>query len=322
MSVAASGDLQTQVLAVLSERPGQILVWGISPATILLLAELRRLGLERHVIGLVDHRPHQQGRKIAAWTVTGVSEEVAEDVDYLVVGLDAEKEDVLRRFVSQSSARPTVILYGTAHYDFHDPVFADLVHESYVKSHAGGYPHMLIHIYQCLRYICDHQLRGDVVEFGVYKGGTTTFMAACLRRLGSGATVMGFDTFEGFPARRSLFDTHLSAEDEFIHLEVVQAHCQVYDNIRLIIGDISETYLQLRGHTLAFTFFDTDNYSATRTALPLVAELTVPGGIIAFDHYYSPDWPSTVGERMAAHEVLSSGGWFNLHGTGIFLKVA
>lgn len=322
MSSAVYDDLTERVLTALAERPGRMVVWGISPATMRLLAELRKLGLEQHVVGLVDHRPHQHGRKIADWTVGSVPEVVIWDADYLVVGLDAEKEEVLRCFSEQGTARPTVILYGTAHYEFRDPIFADLARESYVKSHAGGYPHMLVHLYQCLRYICGRQLEGDVAEFGVYKAGTTTFMAECLRRLGSSATVFGFDTFEGFPPKRSVLDMHASTEDEFLNLDIIRAHCGRYDNISLIIGDIAETYTQLQGHALALSFFDTDNYSATRAALPMCAEITVPGGVIAFDHFYSPGWLSTIGERMAAQEVLGNNRWFNLHGTGVFLKVS
>jgi hypothetical protein len=48
----------------------------------------------------------------------------------------------------------------------------------------------------------------------------------------------------------------------------------------------------------------------------------VPGGAVAFDHYFSPNWPSTLGERIAAKEMLTSEEeWFNLHGTGIFIKM-
>jgi O-methyltransferase len=322
MAGAAHDDLLDCVLDSLAERPGQVLVWGVSRATLLMLAGLRRLGLSQYVTAVVDHRAEQQGRQIGPWTVRGVAENAEWDVDYLVVGLDSEKETILRRFASQTTTCPIVILYGLAHYEFHDRLFTELVSERYVSSHAGGYPSMLIHLYQSLKHICLHRIPGDVAEFGVYKAGTTTFIAACLQRLGNEAAVLGFDTFAGFPPRASLLDIHSSREDEFYDLDVVRTHCQQYGKIQLIVGDIAETYTQLQGRTLAFSFFDTDNYTATRTALPFVAEITSPGGIIAFDHYYSPDWPSTIGERMAAQEVLQESGWFNLHGTGIFLKAA
>lgn len=321
MAAATGDDLIERVIDSLSQCPGQVLLWGVSRAMLSLLAELQRLGLESHVLAVIDHREAQQGLSVGRWTVVSPLDNTSWDADYLVVGLDSEKEDVLRRFAAATAAQPVVFTYGTAHYNFRDPIFDELVRDAYVNSHAGGYPHMLTHLYQCLRYISARRIPGDIAEFGVYKGGTTTFIAACLKKLGSKATVLGFDTFAGFPRRASVLDMHTSPDDEFHNFEAVRAHCQLYDNIRLIIGDITDTHAQLQGHSLALSFFDTDNYSATRSALPLAAKVTVPGGIIAFDHYYSPAWPSTVGERMAAQEVLCADDWFNLHGTGIFLKV-
>lgn len=322
MAAKTGDDLTERVIDSLSQRPGRVLLWGVSRVTLSLLAELQRLGLESHVLAVIDHREGQQDRSFGRWTVVSPVDNTSWDADYLVVGLDVEKEDVLRRFAAATTARPMVFTYGTSHYDFHDPIFDELVRGAYVNSHAGGYPHMLTHLYQCLRYICTRRIPGDIAEFGVYKGGTTTFIAACLKKLGSKATVLGFDTFTGFPGRASVLDMHASPDDEFHDFEAVQAHCQLYDNIRLIIGNIADTYTELQGHSLALSFFDTDNYSATRVALPLAAEVTVPGGIIAFDHYHSPAWPSTIGERMAAQEVLGEDDWFSLHGTGIFLKVS
>jgi len=91
--------------------------------------------------------------------------------------------------------------------------------------------------------------------------------------------------------------------------------------VELIRGDISNTFKRIEGIPLIFTFFDTDNYTPTRDALELCYEQTVKGGIIAFDHYYCDEkWLNTIGERIAAKQVLSQKNMFNLHGTGIFLK--
>lgn len=61
-------EFQERVIATLAARPGHALVWGVSPVTIYLLAELQRLGLEQHVAGVADHRPGQCGRRIAQVT--------------------------------------------------------------------------------------------------------------------------------------------------------------------------------------------------------------------------------------------------------------
>jgi len=75
----------------------------------------------------------------------------------------------------------------------------------------------------------------------------------------------------------------------------------------------------LKIKSLIKSSFDTDFYSPTRVALKMCYDQTVPGGVIAFNHYFSEGGENTVGERIAAEEVLSGKPVFHLHGTGIFL---
>ena len=42
-------------------------------------------------------------------------------------------------------------------------------------------------------------LKGDVIELGTYKGGTTIMMARFLKKIQSSRRIYSFDTFEGFP---------------------------------------------------------------------------------------------------------------------------
>jgi O-methyltransferase len=310
-----------QAVEAALERPARMMVWGTSQTTARLLATLRELGLDGAVTSVVDDRPSRAGVRVAGWTVERPDDVTDWDVTHLVVGLDAEKEDVLRGFAARGTGTPAVLAYGSAQYDFRDEIFWDLVGSSYVRSLTGGYRHVLVHIYQCLRYIADRRLPGDIVEFGVFKGGTTIFMSRLLHRLKHEATILGFDTFTGFPDKRSVLDTYAYDGDEFADFEVVRANCALRGNIELIDGDISETCTRLAGRALALSFFDTDNYSAARAALEICAAQTVPGGVIVFDHYHSPEWPQPLGERMAAQEVLFDGQWFNLYATGVFLKI-
>jgi hypothetical protein len=320
MTVAAE-ELSDRLIARLLAKPGKVLIWGVSSAAVRALSQLRELGLEEYVAGVVDHRSGQQGMTIAGWSVSGPGDIRDLPVDYLAIGLDAEKDEVLRAFSGQSDRRPEIISYGVRHFDFRDELFNELVDTTYALSRCGGYGGLLVHIFQALRHVTSRGLAGDVAEFGVYKAGTTIFMARALKRFKSDALVYGFDTFSGFPEKGHVFDTYSYAGDEFRELDVVRANCGLYDNIRLVVGDITQTCTRLAGSKLAFTFFDTDNYSATRAALPICAEATVPGGILAFDHYYSPDWPYPMGERLAAQEILDDREWLNLHGTGLFIKV-
>jgi O-methyltransferase len=115
-------------------------------------------------------------------------------------------------------------------------------------------------------------------------------------------------------------DGYRDAKCEFADFDTVASYCRPH-NIELVRGDITDTCRQLKDVDLALSFFDTDNYTAARRALSVCMNRTVVGGYIVFDHWYSPDWPRTIGERIAAQEAVSSPQWWNLHGTGVFLRL-
>ena len=130
------------------------------------------------------------------------------------------------------------------------------------------------------------------------------------------------DSWAGFPPRRSVLDLYEHPRCVFTDLEAVRAYVEPF-GVKLIAGDISDTYRQLEGVPLLLAFFDTDNYSPARAALELCADQLVVGGSIVFDHVATvPDYIDTLGERMAAYEVLGARAFLHLHGTGVFTKLA
>jgi hypothetical protein len=217
--------LREHLFTSLAEPDATFLLWGVSDVTLRLIADIRVLGMESRVLGIVDHRPDRVAMRIADWSVLSPSDIVSLCPRFLLIGLDEEKEEALGLFARHSPAAPEVLMAGSAHYVFRDSTFTRLVTESYVKSHAGGYSNMLIHLYQTIRYVSQHGLQGDVAEFGVYKAGTTVFLAKCLHEFKHNATVFGFDTFAGFPKRRSVLDAHADPEDEYRDRATVQAQC-------------------------------------------------------------------------------------------------
>jgi hypothetical protein len=235
---------------------------------------------------------------------------------------DAEKEELLRAYLAVIDSKlPEVVFAGTAHFAFRDPLFLSLTEKKLVRSTATGSPHTLTHLFQCLRSGANSGITGAIAEFGMYKGGTTVMLAKMAKALGLAGPVIGFDAFTGFPARRSLLDLYADPICEFKQLDEVRRYCEPY-GIEIVSGDISDTYRRLEGQPLLLTFFDTDNYSPTKAALPLCIEQTVIGGSIVFDHIYSLDeFRYTLGERMAANELLLDSGFFHLHGTGVFTRI-
>jgi O-methyltransferase len=307
--------------AAIADGAERVALWGVSPLLFRILDRLRCAGAGPLVVGITDHRLVQQGRKFAGHSVCAPDRLADIHPDIVVMTLDRDHERALMELArSVGDHRPVVLVAGSEAYEYNDTLYQQLASQSLARSHAAGYPNMQVHLYQALTYIAQRGLQGDVVEFGVYKAGTLMFLACALERLGHPGRVYGFDTFGGFPQSRSVLDMHSSAADEFRDAVAVRAWTSTCPRVELVEGDICDTYRVLEGRRLVLAFFDTDNYTATRAALPLCYEQTVTGGVLAFDHYYSPGWPSTIGERMAAHEVLAGKPVLNLHGTGIFLK--
>ncbi|HXQ34232.1 MAG TPA: TylF/MycF/NovP-related O-methyltransferase, partial [Anaerolineales bacterium] len=113
------------------------------------------------------------------------------DLDTLIITFDKEKEVALELFSSDDTRIPLLVFAGNANYEFTDPVFERIVSSCPVKSKAGGYPNMLIHLYQCLKHISERRIPGDVAEFGVFQGGTTVFMAKVLKHFSNDCRVYG-----------------------------------------------------------------------------------------------------------------------------------
>jgi predicted O-methyltransferase YrrM len=245
----------------------------------------------------------------------------------VVIAADAEKELLLRaaaEVLDDQEELPVVVLAGLAHQKVRRELFEELEAPALVPSYATGHPHTRRHLYDCLRFAAAHGLSGAVVELGAFKGGTSVWLARAVSKLGLAETkVIGFDAWQGFPPRRSLLDLYEHPRCVFDDLDAVRAYTEPH-GVELVVGDIYETApRRLAEEPVLLAFIDTDNYSGTRAALePILANL-VSGGAIVFDHFHTTEeYPYTVGERIAASEILGEAGLLHLHGTGVFVKAA
>jgi O-methyltransferase len=321
MSDAFTDSLIERTLARITGSDAQrVALLGFTPAALAIRTRLDQAGLGARLLGIFA--AHQSVESDAARPMAALADL---DPDLLVVAADAEKPELLNAYRELAGDRlppPEVVLAGTAHLAFRDELFAELDAPALVPSYATGSPHTRIHLYQCLRTAAANDLSGAIVEFGAFKGGTTAWLARVAKRLGLvGCKVIGFDTWSGFPERRSVLDMYQHPRCVFADLDAVRAYTNPY-GIELIAGDIVETYRQLEGEPLLLCFFDTDNYSPTRAALELCTEQLVPGGSIVLDHVATTsDYVDTLGERIAAYEVLGDGRLLHLHGSGVFTKL-
>ncbi len=298
---------------------GPAALLGLTPVTLRLLASLAPAGLDRAVQAVYVPAENDGGPPLTV-PVRPLPALGEAGCGLLVVAADVEKEDLLCAALPFIAGTPKVIVAGYGHLGFRDRAFEQERGQLLVPSLANGYPNSLVHLYQCLANAARLRLRGVVAEFGMFKGGTTMFLSRIIERLGAGWPVIGFDTFAGFPPRRSPLDMYDHPDCVFTDLAAVRRYLDGRD-IEIVTGDIARTCSRLEGEDLVLTFIDTDNCTPAKAAIEVARERTVPGGAIVFDHVAgSGRFRYTLGERIASRALLDDSRWFCLHGTGVFYR--
>ena len=172
-----------------------------------------------------------------------------------------------------------------------------------------------------VRYVTRHNIPGDIVECGVWRGGSMQAAALTLLECGDPSRHLYlFDTFEGMPPP-SEHDRRLSdgaaAEDLLAKsgrdsgvwavatLDDVQNGLSripyPQDNIHYVPGLVEDTVPDGAPETISILRLDTDWYASTKHELETLYDRLVPGGVLLIDDY---GWWE--GARKAVDEFLES----------------
>lgn len=167
-------------------------------------------------------------------------------------------------------------------------------------------PERLVALVRAVEYLSDNKIDGDMVECGVFRGGSV--MAAALRLADLGDTDRDFylyDTFEGMPAPGA-DDTDMhgqSALDVFTQLRISETSSnwaratldEVQRNVHgtgyprerfhFVKGMVEDTLPAVRPDRVALLRLDTDWYESTRHELEHLFPRLVPGGVLIIDDY-------------------------------------
>lgn len=320
MSAADVAFLLETLKQEISVRPAtdRVGILGIGPAAYDVSTWLRSAGMGHRLSGVYEPSATAE-QPLDAKPVEALA---ADRPQVLVVTSDRRKEELIEAALPFIDASIRLLIGGFEHLRYRDPIFLSETANALVPSFANGYPNCLVHLYQVLQNAARHNLDGIVVEFGMFRGGTTMLLSRLAERLGKGWRVIGFDTFDGFPARRSPLDMY--SHPDCVYLDEMEARRFLNGrDVEIIAGDIVETATQIGDQPVLLAFIDTDNYSSAIAALNAVQEKIVPGGAIVFDHFTGVDrFLYTLGERFAAKRLLADRRFFNLHGTGVFVRQA
>lgn len=192
-------------------------------------------------------------------------------------------------------------------------------------------------LYQATRHVVDAAIAGDVVECGVWRGGSVALVARTLERLGvTDRRIWLYDTFEGMtppgdedvqdmsgrPARDILREQPRDAGDPFWG---IAPRSLVEDRLRatgypmacfeIVAGDVHVTLPETAPERIALLRLDTDWYSSTRHELRHLYPRLTPGGVLIVDDYgywrgarrATDEYLATLAERPLLHRIDYTG---------------
>lgn len=155
----------------------------------------------------------------------------------------------------------------------------------------------LENVQRCIEDVLRNNIPGDLIEAGVWRGGTTIFMRAILKVHGvTDRTVWVADSFEGLPSPASDTDGTDLSEVEYLKasLERVKANFERFglldDQVQFLKGWFCNTLPHAPIERLAILRLDGDLYSSTMESLRNLYHRVSPGGYVIVDDYYS--WAS------------------------------
>lgn len=311
-------QLLAELKSVLASTPrSTFAIVGHTPTSYDLLNFFRAVGAESRLLGVYSDQEVPMGRESFYRPIAQIK---ADAPDVVLIASDNDKEPLLELATPYLGPNVRILLAGYGHFAFRDATFEAITKTALVPSLANGYPNTLVHLYQCLQNAARLGLKGVVAEFGMFKGGTTMLLSRFIERLGQSWPVIGFDSFDGFPPKRSVLDLYDHPDCVFSDEEMVRRH--IADRaIEVVVGDIVHTAKRLAHEDVILTFVDTDNYTSACAVLDAVQDRIVVGGAIVFDHFTGRDrFRYTLGERLAAKRLLNDRRYFNLHDTGVFFR--
>lgn len=180
-------------------------------------------------------------------------------------------------------------------------------------------PERVFALRSAVHYVVQNGIPGDIVECGVWKGGSMMAVARTLRELGDSSRMLYlFDTFEGMPPPTAADVDHAgeeartrlrrSGKDDNVWAiapleQVKRAVLSVgYDpaKIRFVQGRVEDSIPGEAPPTISLLRLDTDWYESTRHELIHLFPRLSRGGVLIIDDY--GHWQ---GARRATDEYLA-----------------
>lgn len=172
----------------------------------------------------------------------------------------------------------------------------------------------LANIRECVEQVVADGVPGDLVETGVWRGGSCIYMRGILAAHGeTDRKVWVCDSFEGLPEHDGRYQADIG--DQFhtftelaISVEEVQDNFRRYglldDQVEFLQGWFADTLPTAPIEQVAVLRLDGDMYSSTMDALEPLYDKVAPGGFVIVDDYGAvPACAQAVHDYRDAHGV-------------------
>lgn len=167
-------------------------------------------------------------------------------------------------------------------------------------------PERIFSLVEAVRYVVKNNIAGDIVECGVWKGGSMMAVAETLKELNTtNRQLYLYDTYEGMSAPTEhdktyngdnaelLLNSNTNREQNLVWaygaLEIVQQNMQSTgypsENITYVKGKVEDTIPQTIPQKIAILRLDTDWYESTKHELVHLFPLLTAGGVLILDDY-------------------------------------
>jgi len=153
-------------------------------------------------------------------------------------------------------------------------------------------------LYKAAEYVVSRNIPGDVVECGVWRGGSSMLAALALQKFGDiGRKVYMFDTFEGMtpPSENDKRYDGVAAAAIWDHVRACASLDDVRTNIArtnlpadrfvLVKGPVEHTIPSARPNAISLLRLDTDWYESTKHELDHLYPQLSEGGVLIIDDY-------------------------------------
>jgi O-methyltransferase len=213
--------------------------------------------------------------------------------------------------------------------DLPDPIFENIYQEC--QPYTMTSRARMKGLYNAVKYVVERNIPGDIVECGVWRGGSSMLAALTLLEIGATQRLLYlYDTYEGMTeptehdvdfkgnTAQELLNAEQNHDDDqdniwaYASIDIVRRNLFstgfAEDQMMLIKGPVEETIPETMPDQISILRLDTDWYASTYHELVYLYPKLAPGGVLIIDDY--GHWN---GSRKAVDQYFSENDAILLH---------